>query len=312
MNTILKKYPVPISGLILGLAAVGNLVQSYGEMYRSIFGIISAILFIFMVVKLIKFPAGVKESLENPVVASVFPTFSMAAMLLATYLKPLSQSTAFILWITGVVLHIVLIIWFSKKYAINLKIKQVFPSWFIVYVGIAVASVTGSAFNMASIGQGAFWFGLISYLILLPIVIYRVVTIKEMPEPTLPTLVIFAAPASLLLAGYMNSFETKSMIIVWFLFALSILMYVASILMLIKLLKLKFYPSYSGFTFPLVISGIAMKLTNGFLTKSGNPISGLNYLVKFQETVAVAITLYVLYKYIKFLTSDNKVQVPSK
>ncbi len=311
MNAILKKYPVPVTGLILGLAAAGNLVQSYGEINRSIFGIISAILFVLMLVKIVKFTDGVKESLQNPVVASVFPTFSMAAMLLSTYLKPLSQSIAFALWTIGVALHAALIIWFSKKFVLNFKIKQVFPSWFIVYVGIAVASVTAPAFKMTNIGQLAFWFGFITYIILLPLILYRTVKVKEMPEPTLPTLVIFAAPASLLLAGYMNSFETKSMAIVWLLAVLSIIMYIAAIIMLPRLLKLKFYPSYSAFTFPLIISGIAMKLTNGFLTKSGIPVTWLNYLVKFQEAVAVIITLYVLYRYIRFLTSDNKEQATS-
>jgi len=311
MNAILKKYPVPVTGLILGLAAAGNLVQSYGEINRSIFGIISAILFVLMLVKIVKFTDGVKESLQNPVVASVFPTFSMAAMLLSTYLKPLSQSIAFALWTIGVALHAALIIWFSKKFVLNFKIKQVFPSWFIVYVGIAVASVTAPAFKMTNIGQLAFWFGFITYIILLPLILYRTVKVKEMPEPTLPTLVIYAAPASLLLAGYMNSFETKSMAIVWLLAVLSIIMYIAAIIMLPRLLKLKFYPSYSAFTFPLIISGIAMKLTNGFLTKSGIPVTWLNYLVKFQEAVAVIITLYVLYRYIRFLTSDNKEQATS-
>ena len=305
MNQILKKYPVPIVGLMLGLAAAGNLVQSYGEVYRSILGIISGLLLILMIAKIVNYPKGVVESLDNPVVASVFPTLSMGIMLLSTYLKPFGASLAFIIWIIGLALHIILILWFTKKFVLNFKIKQVFPSWFIVYVGIVVASVTGPAYKMANVGQVTFWFGLITYLVLLPIVIYRVVKIKKMPEPTLPTLAIFAAPASLLLAGYMNSFGTKNMVMVWFLMALSIIMYAAVIIMLFKLLKLKFYPSYSGFTFPLVISGIAIKLTKGFLTKSGQAIPALKYLVKFQEIVAVVIVLYVLVRYIQFLTAKE-------
>ncbi len=126
-----------------------------------------------------------------------------------------------------------------------------------------------------------------------------------MPEPTLPTLAIFAAPASLLLAGYMKSFETKNIIMVWFLMSLSIIMYMIVVIMLFKLLKLKFYPSYSGFTFPLIISGISIKLTNGFLIKSGQAIPLLKYLVKLQEVVAVVITLYVLIIYIKFLLPEK-------
>lgn len=309
MNEFLKKYPVPIVGLMLGLAAGGNLVQSYGEIYRNTFGMLSAILFILMLIKIAGYPKGVGESLDNPVVASVFPTFSMGIMILSTYLKPYGASLAFAMWIIGFMLHIGLILWFTKKFVLSFKIKQVFPSWFIVYVGIVVASVTGPAYKMVNLGQGAFWFGFISYLILLPIVIYRVIKVKEMPEPTLPTLVIFAAPASLLLAGYMNSFiTTKSMALVWLLAALSILMYTAVIIILFKLLSLKFYPSYSGFTFPLVISGIGMKLTNVFLIKSGKAIPTIGYIVKFQEVIGIVITVYVLIRYIEFLLPNQSTQ----
>lgn len=309
MEQILKKYPVPAAGLMLGLAAAGNLVQSYGEVYRSIFGALSTVLFVLMIAKIIKYPKGVAEAMDNPLVASVSPTFSMAIMLLSTYLKPYAQTAALIVWIIGFALHAALIIWFTKKYVLNFKIKQVFPSWFIVYVGIVVASVTGPVFKMNTIGQLAFWFGFVTYLVLLAIVLYRVIKIKEIAEPALPTLAIFAAPASLLLAGYMNSFGTKNMAIVWILATLSLVMYIAVVIAMFKLLRLKFYPSYSAFTFPFVISGIAIKLSNGFLTKSGQGISALKYLVKFQEVAAVVLTLYVLARYIKFIFATEKAAI---
>lgn len=307
MSEVLKKYPVPITGLMLGLAALGNLMQSYGEVYHSILGSISSILLILMIIKIVKYTKGVVESLDNPVVASVFPTFSMAIMLLSTYLKPYVQSLSFVMWIIGFSLHIILILWFTKKFAISFNIKQVFPSWFIVYVGIVVASVTGPTFKMLVIGQSAFYFGFVTYLVLLPIVLYRVVKVREIPEQIFPIFSIFSAPASLLLAGYMNSFKMKSMIMIWFLVTVSIIMYAVVIIMLFKLLKLKFYPSYSAFTFPLVISAIAMKLTNGFLTNTGQAIWCLKYLVKFQEIIGAVLTLYVLIRYIQFLLPQNNI-----
>lgn len=312
MSEIFKKYPVPIVGLILGLAATGNLVQSYGEVYRNIFGIVSTVLLILMIIKIVKYPKGVAESLDNPVIASVFPTLTMGIMVLSTYLKLYAALLAYIIWIIGVALHIILILWFTKKFVFNFKVKQVFPTWFIVYIGVVVASVTGPTFEMVRVGQVAFWFGFVTYLILLPMVIYRVMIVKEMAEQTLPTLAIFSAPASILLAGYMSSFKTKNMEIVCFLTILSIIMYVAVIIMLFKLLRLKFYPSYSAFTFPLIISGIGMKLTNGFLIKSGHAISVLRYLVRFQEVVGVVLTLYVLIRYIEFLLPKNSTILDSK
>lgn len=296
---MIKKLPLPIVGLMLGLAALGNLVLSYGSTYRNIFGLISGLLLILLLIKIVKYPKDIGNDLKNPVVASVFPTLSMGIMLLSTYIP--NKSIGFIIWIIGLVFHIGLIIWFTVTYLLKFNIKQVFPSWFIVYVGIAVAGITGPNFNMASVGKMAFWFGFISYLILLPIVLYRLFKVKDIPEPALPTIAILAAPGSLCLAGYMNSFVEKNMAIVWLLLILSQLLYFLVLSKLPSLLRLKFYPSYSAFTFPLVISGVALKLTNGFLTNTGKAISFLKYLVKFEELVALVLVLYVLFRYVGFL-----------
>ncbi|NLW23017.1 MAG: TDT family transporter [Tissierellia bacterium] len=306
MNGIIKQLPIPIVGLMLALAAAGNLVLSYGDIYRNIFGIISGIILLLVLIKIIKYPKGVAESLNNPVVASVFPTLSMGIMLLATYIKPLVPTFAYLIWILGLALHCILIIYFTIKYVLNFNINQVFPSWFIVYVGIAVASISGPAFNMVAIGKFLFWFAFIAYLILLPLILYRVIKVKGIPEPALPTIVIFSAPASLCLAGYMNSFQNKNMFIVWLLLLLSQFTYLCILLQLPSLLKLKFYPSYSAFTFPLVISGVALKLTNGFLANIGKPIAILKYIVKFEELIAVSIVLYVLFRYLSFLLAKTE------
>ncbi|NMB27962.1 MAG: TDT family transporter [Tissierellia bacterium] len=305
MYQIIKKLPVPIVALMLALAATGNLVFSYGNVYRNIFGILSAIILVLVLIKIIKYPKKVVQSLDNPVVASVFPAFSMGIMLLSTYVKPFAASLAFGIWIVGLILHIILIIFFTIKYMFNFNIKKVFPSWFIVYVGIVVGSVTAPAFDMQNIGQILFWFGFASYLVLLPIVLNRVFKVKEIPEPALPTIVIFSAPASLCLAGYMNSFQDKNMFIVWLLVILSQFTLLCVLSQLPKLLKLKFYPSYSAFTFPLVISAISIKLTNGFLINAGKPVAILKYIVKFEELLAVIIVLYVLLRYMEFLFSKS-------
>lgn len=303
MNSLLKKIPLPITGLMLAVFALGNLIQSYGEVYRNIAGVIGLIIFIAVLLKIAVCPSIIREELSNPVVFSVFPTFSMGMMLLATYLKPYNSSLGFTIWILGIVLHIILIIAFSMKHLFTFSIKKVFPSWFIVYVGIVVASVTAPAFNMISIGKIAFYFGLIAYILLMIIVINRVFIVKEIPEPATPTLIIFAAPGSLCLAGYLNSFDQINTVLFWALLIVSQIIYFAVLLKLIKLIRIKFYPSFSGFTFPLVISAIALKLSNGFLAKSGNPIPALKYLVAFEEILAVFIVVFVLIYYIRFIFS---------
>ncbi|ABR49841.1 C4-dicarboxylate transporter/malic acid transport protein [Alkaliphilus metalliredigens QYMF] len=308
MRALLKKIPIPMAGLMLALAATGNLMLSYGSNYRNFFGFVSGILLILLTVKVLSIPKSLREGFENPVIASVMPTFSMGLMLLSTYILPYAPSSAYGIWLLGLIIHIFLIIYFTKKYILNFNIKKVFPSYFIVYVGIVAGSVTAPAFGLSHWGQYIFWFGLVTYLILLPFVLYRVLHIKEIPEPAIPTITIFAAPASLCLAGYLNSFPEKSMVMVGFLGFLSLVMFISVMIHIPKMLKSKFYPSYSAFTFPFVITAIATKGTNAFLLSAGISIPSLVYLVKFLELWSVGIVLYVLARYIFFLTPRSEVE----
>ena len=75
---IIKKVPVPLCGVMLGFAALGNLLQSYGEGIRLVCGIVAAFLLILVLLKLIMFPKMIKEDMQNPIMASVSGTFPMA------------------------------------------------------------------------------------------------------------------------------------------------------------------------------------------------------------------------------------------
>lgn len=306
MYKVIKKIPIPIAGLMLALGATGNLLKSYGSIYRNFSGILSAIILFLLIGKITTNFNSVKEDLKNPVIASVFPTFSMGVMIMATYIKSFLPIVAYGVWVAGLIIHLLLIVYFTKNFIVRFNIKKVFPSYFVVYVGIVVGSVTAPTFQMQFLGQYLFWFGFISYLILLPIILYRVYKVKEIPEPALPTITIFAAPASLCLAGYMSSFQEKNMIIVGLLTTLSLVMISGVLFYLPKMLKIKFYPSYSAFTFPLVISAIAIKLTNAFFIKSNLNISFLKYIVLIEEFIAISIVLYVLLRYTYFLISISQ------
>jgi exfoliative toxin A/B len=312
VKSLIKKVPVPIAGLMLSLATGGNLLLSYGDIYKNVFGIVSALILLLLILKILFDAKGILDSIKNPVVASVTPTFTMGLMILATYIKPYAHSMSFGIWIFALLLHCFFIIFFTTKYIFNFDIKKVFPGYFVVYVGIVVASITAPTYNLVNLGKGIFWFGFILYLCLLPIVIYRTFIIKEIPEPALPTISIFSAPASLCLVGYLACFEVKSIFIVGFLGGLSFLMFLSVNLYLPKMLKIKFYPSYSAFTFPLVISAVAMKQLNGYLVKIEEPIYMLKYLVKYQEALAVLIVIYVLLRYFKFLFLEGGISKNTK
>ena len=300
--SFLKKYPIPIAGLILSIFALGNLLQSYGDNVRLAVGAIGFVLLIPFVLKLLVMNKALKEDFQNPVIASVFLTFTMALICFAGYVKVFFEPAGLVIWYIGTVGHILLIVWFSVKFLINFSIKKVFPSWFIVYVGVAVASVTAPSMKQLLAGQITFYLAFVLYLCVLPFVCYRVWKVREIAEPAKPTLIILSAPASLLLAGYLSAFPTKNIIILSVLVALSFAFYIIALCYLPSLLRLKFTPGYSAFTFPLVISAIAAKMLNGYFKKS---YIVLDIVSKVEEGIAVLIVAWVLVCYLFFLAKKK-------
>lgn len=302
MDKFIKRIPIPIAGLALALVALANLVTTLSPAILATLRIISAAIVILLTLKAIIAPKSVAEDFKNPIILSVAPTYSMALMLLGAYVKTLGQdSLAITIWALGIIIHVLFIIMYTLKFIIKFDIKKIFPSIFIVYVGIGTAGITAPAFKMASIGQVSFWFAFISLLILLPVVTYRLAKIKGVPEPALPTFAILAAPASLVLAAYMKSFSDKNLYMVGFLTVLSLVLYAVVIVAMIKLLTLKFYPSFSAFTFPMVISGIATGGSFTFLSKAGYNFNFLKYILTAQQIIAFVVVIYVLAGYVMFL-----------
>lgn len=300
MNLI-KKTPVAISGIALSLAALGNLLLPYGKEIRYLCGALSAAILVLFALKIIFDFEHVKNELKNSVVLSILPTSTMAVMLLCTYIKPYIGSAAIILWYVAIIIHVLIMLLFLKRFVFNFSLKTVFPSWFVVCVGIVTASVTSPAMNARLVGQIAFVAGFILYFIILPTIIYRMVKEKPIPEPARPTIVIYAAPISLCIVGYLSAFETPNALLVNIMLTISVISYIYVTVNMASLLRLKFYPSYAAFTFPYVISAIAFKSANAFLVK--NSVASFSFAVKFSEWFAIAIVAYVLIRYIAFITS---------
>lgn len=298
---IIKKVPVPLCGVMLGFAALGNLLQSYGEGIRLVCGIVAAFLLILVLLKLIMFPKMIKEDMQNPIMASVSGTFPMALMLLSTYVKPFIGPAAMYIWFFAIGQHIVLIVYFTVKFILKLQLPKVFASYYIVYVGIAVAAVTAPAFEQTGIGAAAFWFGFVTLIILLVLVTVRYVKCPQIPEPAQPLLCIYAAPTSLCIAGYVQSVTPKSRGFLLAMLAVATVLYIFSIVKAIGYLKLKFYPSYAAFTFPFVISAIATKQTMACLANMGQPMPVLKYVVLIETVIAVVFVVYTFIRFMGFL-----------
>lgn len=310
MKKFLSMLPLPICGLILGLVSLGNLLKSIGfDVIGMIIGMIGITGMLLIVMKLIFLFKPTVLLLKDPIVGSVAPTFSMSLMVICTYLAayPPLASLASYLWLTAIGIHVGLVAYFTYIHVIKTQITMtsIYPSWFILYVGFGIITVTGNMFYPA-IGQFFFWVALCGYVLLLPVILRRILFTKHLPTATLPLLTIVAAPGSLCLTGYLKGFQHPNLGLVMVLLAVSQALYFFILLCLPTLLKLPFFPSYGAFTFPLVISATAIGTGNQFLTALEHPSRGLSVLANMECGIALMMVGYVLIRYVAFLVADYR------
>lgn len=305
MKDMIKKVPIPLCGVMLGTAALGNLLQSYSEGVRYGCGMIAGLLLLLVLWKLFLFPGAVKEDMKNPIMASVAGTFPMSLMLLSGYVKPFIGAAAFYIWLFAIGLHVALILYFTIKFVAKLQMPKVFASYYIVYVGIAAAAVTAPVFESLAVGRAAFWFGFVSLLVLFVLVTVRYVKLKEIPDPAKPLICIYAAPASLCVAGYVQSVTPKSYEMLIGMFLAASALYVFALIKAVGYLKLPFFPSYASFTFPFVISAIASKQTMACLGNMGRPMPALTYVVLAETVIAAVFVVYTWIRFLQFLLAKE-------
>lgn len=308
MRDIIKKVPIPICGLALGVTALGNLLQSYSEGIRYACGIAAGLLLVLFLLKCIMYPAKIREDLQNPIMASIAGTFPMALMLLSVYVKPWLGAVSMYIWLLAILLHLALIVYFTLKFVVNLQLSKVFASYYIVYVGIVVASITAPAYEKLWIGTAAFWFGFVCLIALLALVTVRYVKYNQVPDPAKPLICIYAAPASLCIAGYVQSVTPKSFSFLIAMYIVATLIYIFALGKAIGYLKLPFYPSFAAFPFPFVISAIASKQTMACAAKLGTPLPILKYIVLAETIIATILVLYTFIRFSIFLFSKSKVE----
>ena len=305
MMRLIRAVPIPMGALALALATLGNLLLKlphglgFGEMVRYACGIVSATLLTLVILKLVLDYPHAHAEFKTPVPLSVLPTTTMTVMLLCTYLKPFLGDVTAYLWFIAVAIQACIMLWFAKRFVLNFKLESVFPSWFVVAVGIVVTSVTAPVMNATSVGQAAFYVGLTLYVLTLPAVIIRLIKKPAMMEPLTLTTAIFAAPASLLLVGYLSSFAQQlNPTVIYTLLIVAIVKYLFVLVRMTNMLRVKFYPTYAAFTFPLVISSVAFRQANMYLSAQG--FTHLGFFAMLSVIIAIAIVLYVLVRYIMY------------
>ena len=296
----MKKLPLAFSGCLLGLAGAGNLILDTFPLLSHLFSLSGLILWFYFLVSHLSHWQESKQELKKAPILSGMATFPMAGMILSTYmLRILPVSLNFIvqvLWWFAFLLDVGLIIYFTINYVQAKPRTSATPSWTVLYVGIAVASLTYPVVGIVGIAYGAWIFGFILTLILYPL-IYQDLKRNPLPLALLGQEGIYCAPFSLLLAALVRiggpdlpSWILLVMVLAshtFFFFVLS---------RLPRILKQGFQPAFSALTFPTIITATSLKMAQGILQF---PV--LNLLVWLEIIICLTILIYVLVEYIRYL-----------
>lgn len=263
MNRI-KKIPMQLSAVMLGMAALGNLWQNELKILHTVCGILAFILAAVILLRAAVLRDGLKKDFAEGATAGINGTFSMGWMILSTYLHPYLPEFAFGIWITALILHIALIIWFTGKYVFRFSLSQVYPSWFIVYVGIAVFAVTSPVFQQQAAGAYIWRFAVAAFPVTAAVMMIRYHQIPA-GEKMKPLICISAAPASLCTSGYLQTAEKADLRVLLILMIPAIVIYIYVLILMMSMITRPFVPAMATFTFPLVISASAARQAVSYL-----------------------------------------------
>jgi len=303
MTHKLKFYPIALTGLALGIVGLSTswaIILHSSILY--IGALIATCFLAIMFVKNIMHPTVLLEELKSPVAGSVAPTFCMALMIVASVVVDFIPLLGKCLWISAIVIHFVFLGFFLYFRIPKFSLEQMIPSWFVPPIGMVVASVSGYNMGFPILSQYLFYFGFIAYLIMLPIMFYRIIFVTPIEDAQLPSFGIMAAPPNLCLAGYLTAFPNPSIIILYVLVPLALFSTLLVYISMIKVFKIKFSPIYASYTFPLAIGVTAIiKFTNYLNSFNSEFEAVFKNITIFKLIIATTVIGYVFVRMLHWL-----------
>jgi exfoliative toxin A/B len=302
--TKLIDVPLAVSGLAAGVTGIGAILAiEYNYIYAYIASGISAVLLLLILFRKITYPRQFLQELRHPVAGSLMPAFDMALMVISANIAVFCYKLGLILWTIAVIIHLLFLIIFLYFRLQEFNLNHMLPSWFIPPVGIVVAALTGNFIHNPLLIQNIFYGGFVLYLLLLPIMLYRIIFGDKIPDHNLPAFAAIASPASLCLAGYLAAFVHPNIHMVNFLLPLSLMMTVLVYISMFRInaFRIKFIPIYATFTFPLAMGANAILRYSKFIGTNHDFALVWHTVAICQMWIAVIVTIWVFINIIALL-----------
>ena len=298
----LKRMPVPVLPTFVGALTLSNVYGGLGFAWvRHITMIVATIVWIAYVIKIITNKDICINEYKNVVPCSLYAAFFMMLMILASYYYEFNQTFGLILWFIAWICDAIHILIFTYRNVIKERnINTFVPSWFVTYNGIMVSCVVGAGFGYNNIIKYIVYYGIIVYIVIIPIMIWRLITV-EVKDAVYHTMAVVLAPCSLCVVSYINVIENPNQYLLYFLYFCVLASLAFIIIKLPKFFAYSFVPGYAGVTFPMAIGIVATGKMAAYLTNVVGNEKLAGYLTQLQGIQLYLTTFIIGYVLINFL-----------
>lgn len=310
----LDKIPVPSLAVILGLLTLSNIYSNLGYSFiRHCCMLFGTIFIVFIFIRNVVHFETFKSEYNTPIPSTLYGAFMMICMILASYYYTFNKTIGKTMLLVAILLHFIHILVFSFKHIIIKRdINAFIPTWYVVYNGIMVSCVVGSHIAPNKLLKIITLYGIIAYLILTPLLIFRIKKYK-LDDNVVQTQTIFVAPCSLCVISYINVFNSPQKWIVEFFYACLLVSLIIILCKLPKMITAQFHYGFAALTFPMAIATFAsMRVSDYFkdinCLEISNIIKRITGVQIFLTTAILSFVLCKTFNLIKKTMIDVAVQ----
>jgi tellurite resistance protein len=259
-HTLLAIHPhfYSIAFGLVGLATVWHLADSLyglsariGDALFLLTAVVFLLFFVTLVIKLVLAPKTVLADLTDSAIGPFFSLLPITGMLLTVGLEPYALDAARVLFLVFFVAIVLLGGWYMGQWFVAAPDADTFsPGYFLPTVaGGLLGADSAASFGMIGLGWMSFGIGMISWLMLGPIILHRLYFRPGLPAALISTLAIVIAPPVVAGNAYFVLTGGRIDLLAYVLAGFTVLMTLVQLRLVPLYLTLKFSPGWWSFTF---------------------------------------------------------------
>mmetsp|Transcript_3628 Transcript_3628/g.8954 ORF Transcript_3628/g.8954 Transcript_3628/m.8954 type:complete len:369 (-) Transcript_3628:106-1212(-) len=306
LRRLIARLPTSVLCLALGVCGLGITWQTAADyliaaqFVKDAADVVSLISFnigvsilLLYSIKLILCPSLVLEDLLSAQGNAELPCLDMAMMMIAWWLRIHGyHSLGRVIYSVAVLLHCVFLLVFFRHVKFQ-DISSMTPNWLIPFIGLSMAAGTGASLGLGDWTAYFFWIAFLSFLILFPVMLYRLHAYPEgsRAEAQYPYI---AFPAALLLTSWIAMGGHQGHVMTHFLFLVQMCSIVLVSLRISNMFSMNFEKDFSSLAFPSDVSAkCSILYTHLYMAESGVMVI-CSWIFVFLATLSVG---YLCFKF---------------